>query len=92
MLDNGGAQNIFGSTSAQVQEGPMAFEQNKTWYCGRRPKQDDFDDLEPFESEEEGGEDDDANEDENEEVDFDNPKFKKSDMWHDYAEDLDFEE
>jgi hypothetical protein len=66
--------------------------QNNTWHCGRRPKQDDFDDLEPFESEEEEGDDDDANDDENEEVDFDNPKFKKSDMWNDYAEDLDFEE
>lgn len=66
--------------------------QEQTWYCGRRPKQDDFDDLEPFESEEEDGDDDDANDDENEEVDFDNPKFKKSDMWNDYAEDLDFEE
>ena len=31
-------------------------------------------------------------EDENEEVDFDNPKFKKTDIWNDYAEDLDFEE
>ena len=59
------------------------------WHFGRRPKHDDFDDLEPFENEEEEVDDD---EDEDEEVDFDNPKFKKSDMWHDYAEDLDFEE
>ena len=54
--------------------------QEPTWYCGRRPKQDDFDDLEPFESEEEEGDDDDANDDENEEVDFDNPNFKKTDF------------
>ena len=57
------------------------------WHLGRRPKHDDFDDLEPLE-----GEEDDDDEDENEEVDFDNPKFKKNDMWNDYAEDLDFEE
>jgi len=61
------------------------------WKCGRRPKHDDFDDLEPLEGEEEEG-DDDGDEEENEEVDFDNPKFKKTDMWNDYAEDLDFEE
>jgi hypothetical protein len=91
MLDNRKLQDIFGSNSALVQEGLMAIKQDKTWYCGRRPKQDDFDDLEPFDSEEEEGEED-ANDDENEEVDFDNPKFKKSDMWNDYAEDLDFEE
>jgi hypothetical protein len=60
------------------------------WKCGRRPKHDDFDDLEPLENEENEVDDDD--EDENEEVDFDNPKFKKSDLWNDYAEDLDFEE
>lgn len=62
------------------------------WDCGRRPKHDDFDDLEPFENEDEDAEDDDSEEDENEEVDFDNPKFKKTDIWNDYAEDLDFEE
>jgi hypothetical protein len=62
------------------------------WDCGRRPKHDDFDDLEPFENEDEDAEEDDSEEDENEEVDFDNPKFKKTDIWNDYAEDLDFEE
>jgi len=69
----------------------MKSDPNSTWHFGRRPKRDDFDDLEPFESEEESVDDDD-DDDENEEVDFDNPKFKKSDMWTDYAEDLDFEE
>jgi len=59
---------------------------------GRRPKHDDFDDLEPLENEDEDAEDDDSDEEENEEVDFDNPKFKKTDIWNDYAEDLDFEE
>ena len=62
------------------------------WEAGRRPKHDDFDDLEPFENEEGEGDDDDDDAEENEEVDFDNPKFKKTDMWNDYAEDLDFEE
>ena len=62
------------------------------WNFGRRPKQDNFDDLEHFENEDESADDDDGGDDENEEVDFDNPKFKKSDMWTDYAEDLDFEE
>ena len=60
------------------------------WHFGRRPKHDDFDDLDPLENGEEEEVDDD--DDEDEEVDFDNPKFKKSDMWNDYAEDLDFEE
>ncbi|HKP95452.1 MAG TPA: hypothetical protein VJ385_06820 [Fibrobacteria bacterium] len=48
--------------------------------------------MEPFENEEDEVDEDDEEEDENEEVDFDNPKFKKTDMWNDYAEDLDFEE
>ncbi len=65
---------------------------NNSWHCGRRPKHDDFDDLEPLEGEEDEVEEEDDDEDENEEVDFDNPKFKKNDMWNDYAEDLDFEE
>jgi hypothetical protein len=66
--------------------------EEERWEAGRRPKHDDFDDLEPFENEE-GEDDDDADDaEENEEVDFDNPKFKKTDMWNDYAEDLDFEE
>ncbi len=60
------------------------------WSFGRRPKHDDFDDLDPVENEDESADADD--DDENEEVDFDNPKFKKSDMWNDYAEDLGFEE
>ncbi|HLU69701.1 MAG TPA: hypothetical protein VKZ88_02915 [Fibrobacteria bacterium] len=60
------------------------------WHFGRRPKHDDFDDLEPFDDE--GEEIEEESDDEDEEVDFDNPKFKKSDMWNDYAEDLDFEE
>jgi hypothetical protein len=68
----------------------MARKNHEGWKFGRRPKHDDFDDLDSFENEDDVDEDDD--DDENEEVDFDNPKFKKSDMWNDYAEDLDFEE
>ena len=67
----------------------MKRSQGPEWRFGRRPKHDDFDDLEPFESEDDDLDDDD---DDDEEVDFDNLKFKKSDMWNDYAEDLDFEE
>jgi hypothetical protein len=68
----------------------MKKKQAAEWHFGRRPKHDDFDDLDPVENEDESADADD--DDENEEVDFDNPKFKKSDMWNDYAEDLGFEE
>ena len=70
----------------------MKSDRKASWHFGRRPKHDDFDDLHPLENEEDGAEDAADGDDENEEVDFDNPKFKKSDMWTDYAEDLDFEE
>ncbi len=70
----------------------MSADKEFTWLAGRRPRHDDFDDLEPFESEDDASEDEDGDDEENEEVDFDNPKFKKGDMWNDYAEDLDFEE
>ncbi|HEX2612477.1 MAG TPA: hypothetical protein VHO02_02645 [Fibrobacteria bacterium] len=70
--------------------GSMKRRRDPEWSFGRRPKHDDFDDLEPFENEGEEVEED--GDDEDEEVDFDNPKFKKSDMWNDYAEDMDFEE
>jgi hypothetical protein len=70
--------------------GSMKRRREPEWRFGRRPKHDDFDDLEPFENEGEEVEED--GDDEDEEVDFDNPKFKKSDMWNDYAEDMDFEE
>ncbi len=64
------------------------------WQLGRKPRQDDFEDLDPFESEDGSFDDGDDSEDgdESEEVDFDNPRFKRTDMWNDYAEDLDFEE
>lgn len=61
---------------------------------GRKPKHDDFDDLDPYEerySEYDDSENS-SDEDENEEVDFDNPDFEKGEMWSDYAEDLDFED
>ena len=65
---------------------------------GRRPKHDDFDDLDPesnsftgkpvgenFDSEE-------VDEEESEEINLDNPDFKKGELWSDYADDMDFEE
>jgi hypothetical protein len=65
------------------------------WYFGRRPKHDDFDDLDPSNEDFTGfGEEDpeEDNEDNEEEVNLDNPDFKKGEMWNDYAEDMDFEE
>lgn len=66
----------------------------KIYHFGRRPKQEDFDDLEPM-GEDQGydeyGEDDDED-DQDEEVDFDNPRFKRDQIWNDYAEDLDFDD
>ena len=67
---------------------------------GRRPKHDDFDDLDPesnnftgkpvnenFETEDSEGQDE-----ESEEINLDNPDFKKGELWNDYADDMDFEE
>jgi hypothetical protein len=62
---------------------------------GRRPKKEDFDDLEPMEEGQEYDyEDEDGDEDyeKDEEVDFDNPRFKRDQIWNDYAEDLDFDD
>jgi len=67
---------------------------------GRRPKHDDFDDLDP-ESQNFTGkpldenldfEEEDDEEDESEEINLDNPDFKKGQLWSDYADDMDFEE
>jgi len=67
-----------------------------TWQFGRRPKHDDFADLDP---ENEGytgfrGNDDfnDEKEENEEEINLDNPDFQKGEMWSDYADDMDFEE
>ncbi len=63
---------------------------------GRRPKHDDFDDLDPNDDRFTGYKENQSLEsedtDESEEVDFDNPDFKKGEMWSDYSEDMDFEE
>ena len=63
----------------------------ETYYFGRRPKQeDDFEDLNRLGNEEDY--DEYEEEEEDEEVDFDNPAFKRDQIWNDYAEDLDYDE
>ncbi|MFC1585951.1 hypothetical protein ACFL5V_10425 [Fibrobacterota bacterium] len=63
-------------------------------YLGRRPKSDDFDDLDPSSDGFTGfQEDENINDDEeDEEINLDNPDFQKGEMWSDYADDMDFEE
>jgi hypothetical protein len=64
-------------------------------YCGRRPKHDDFEDINPLgKGAEDELEDYDEEEfvDDDEEVDFDTPTFRRDQIWNDYAEDLDFDE
>jgi hypothetical protein len=69
---------------------------SEQWQKGRRPKHDDFDDLDPSDDsytgfQQESGYDN-IDEEENEEVNLDNPDFEKGEMWSDYADDMDFEE
>lgn len=68
---------------------------SKIYHFGRRPKQEDFDDLEPLGEDGQGydeyGEEEEEDE-QDEEVDFDNPRFKRDQIWNDYAEDLDFDD
>ena len=65
---------------------------NITFQCGRRPKGDNFDAPLPFPGEEEELEDVLEEEEVDEEVDFDNPSFKRDQIWSDYAEDLDYDQ
>lgn len=65
---------------------------NITFQCGRRPKGDNFEAPLPFPGEEEELEEIVEEEDIDEEVDFDNPSFKRDQIWSDYAEDLDFDQ
>ncbi|NLG40031.1 MAG: hypothetical protein GX545_08955 [Fibrobacter sp.] len=65
---------------------------NITFQCGRRPKGDNFEAPLPFPGEEEELEEVVEEEDIDEEVDFDNPSFKRDQIWSDYAEDLDFDQ
>jgi hypothetical protein len=69
------------------------------WSFARRPKQDEFEDLDGsfgggFEEDgdgesAEGGDDD----EESQEIDFDDPNFARGEgIWKSYAEDLDIEE
>ena len=61
---------------------------------GRRPKHDDFNDLDPLDDGYTGFRDGDGLEEdeEDEEINLDNPDFQKGEMWSDYADDMDFEE
>jgi len=65
---------------------------NIIFQCGRRPKGDNFEAPLPFPGEEEELEEVVEEEDIDEEVDFDNPSFKRDQIWSDYAEDLDFDQ
>ena len=60
--------------------------------CGRRPKGDNFDAPVPFVNEEEEEEEIEEEEETDEEVDFDQPSFKRDQIWSDYAEDLDYDQ
>ena len=62
---------------------------------GRRPKSDDFNDLDDLSEQEEdfeGYEEDGEGDEKDEEVDFDKPTFSRDQIWTDYAEDLDFDD
>ena len=65
---------------------------NKTLYFARRPKGDNFDPPPPFSGDEDELEDGLDEEELDEEVDFDNPSFKREQIWADYAEDLDYDQ
>ena len=53
------------------------------YYCGRRPKGDGFDAAVPFPNEEETEEEEEEEEELDEEVDFDQPSFKRDQIWSD---------
>ena len=65
---------------------------NITFQCGRRPKGDNFEAPLPFPGEEAELEEGLEEEEVDEEVDFDNPSFKRDQVWSDYAEDLDYDQ
>jgi len=68
---------------------------NRKLHFGRRPKSEEFDDMpaEPnADQPEEAFDELDDSEDEDEEVDFDRPSFKRDQIWTDYAEDLDYDQ
>jgi hypothetical protein len=60
----------------------------------RKPKSDEFDDYRDLEESSEYDEfgEDGNDEDEDEEVDFDQPNFKRGQIWDNYAEDLEYDE
>ena len=64
------------------------------WQSGRRPKHDEFEDLDPADERFTGFQDSENYEEdeEDEEINLDNPDFQKGELWNDYADDMDFEE
>ena len=69
------------------------------WQFARRPKQDEFEDLDGsfgpgFEEDADGDHSDGGDDDEeSQEIDFDDPNFARGEgIWKSYAEDLDIEE
>ena len=65
---------------------------NYAYHCGRRPKSDSFDNSLPCPNEEIEEEIEEEEEELDEEVDFDQPSFKRDQIWSDYAEDLDYDQ
>lgn len=68
---------------------------NRKLNFGRRPKGEEFDDLPPEPNgdvPEEAFDEVEEAEEEDEEVDFDRPSFKRDQIWSDYAEDLDYDQ
>ncbi len=65
---------------------------NRKIECGRKPKGSDNLDPLPLPNEEEENYDIIEEEEEDEEVDFDNPTFRRDQIWSDYAEDLDYDQ
>lgn len=68
---------------------------NRNLNFGRRPKGEEFEDLPPEpngDAPEEAFDELDDGEEEDEEVDFDRPSFKRDQIWSDYAEDLDYDQ
>lgn len=66
---------------------------NRKINCGRKPKGgDNLDHSLPIPNEDEENFDLVEEDDIDEEVDFDNPTFRRDQIWSDYAEDLDYDQ
>ena len=58
----------------------------------RKPKNDEFDDYRDLEDADGYDEYAENEDEEDEEVDFDQPNFKRGQIWDNYAEDLEYDE